>query len=30
MRHKMGSLLLRVLRKVGRNEMLIWGYRIEK
>ena len=30
MAHKMGSLLLRVLSKVGRNEMLILGYRIEE
>jgi len=27
---KMGSLVRKILSEVGRNEMLSWGYRIEK
>ena len=27
---KMGSLVRKILSEVGRNEMLAWGYRIEK
>lgn len=30
MAKKMGSLVRKVLSKVGRNEMLAWGYSIEK
>ena len=27
---KISSLVRKILREVGRNEMLAWGYRIEK
>ena len=30
MAKKMGSLVRKILSEVGRNEMLSWGYRIEK
>ncbi|SDI29244.1 hypothetical protein SAMN05192582_103627 [Bacteroides ovatus] len=30
MTKKMGSLVRKILSEVGRNEMLSWGYRIEK
>ena len=30
MAKKMGSLVRKILSEVGSNEMLSWGYRIEK
>jgi len=30
MAKKMSSLIRKILSEVGRNEMLSWGYRIEK
>lgn len=30
MAKKMGSLVRKILSEIGRNEMLSWGYRIEK
>ena len=27
---KISSLVIKILSEVGRNEMLAWGYRIEK
>ena len=30
MAKKMSNLIRKILYEVGRNEMLLWGYRIEK
>ncbi len=30
MAKKMSSLVRKILSEIGRNEMLAWGYRIEK